>query len=165
MGFDCAATRTTRRTASVTTANSETKRSDFICLQCEQARETNYEPSLSLVTAQLDAQGEGERASDGGIMLLEEVDVNGGETYLRISLKAENQKLLLVQRAAAIGRRDVRFKKSGYALIGVNLVFYFGKAVAFVLVDFVFDNAAALLDCVHHLLRFGLGAARIVATG
>ena len=58
----------------------------------------------------------------------------------------------------------MRFQKISYALVGVNLIFYFREAVAFVLIDFVFDHAAALLDRIHHLLRFGLGAAGIMAS-
>ena len=71
---------------------------------------------------------------------------------------------LLVQRAAAIRRRNMRFQKVGHALVSVDLIFDPSEAVAFILIDFVFDHAAALLDRVHHLLRFFLGAARIVAT-
>ena len=58
----------------------------------------------------------------------------------------------------------MRYQKISYALVCVDLIFYFGEAVAFVLVDFVFDHAAALLDCIHDLLSFGLGAAGIMAS-
>jgi hypothetical protein len=58
----------------------------------------------------------------------------------------------------------MRYQKVSYALVCVNLVFYFREAVAFVFVDFVFDHAAALLDRIHDLLRFGLGAAGIMAS-
>jgi hypothetical protein len=71
---------------------------------------------------------------------------------------------LLIQRAAAIRWGDVRFQKISYALVCVNLIFYFREAVAFVLVDFVFDHSVAFLDRIHHLLRFGLGAAGIMAS-
>ena len=52
----------------------------------------------------------------------------------------------------------------GYAFVGVDLIFYFGEAVAFVFIDFVFDYASALLDGVDYLLGFGLGTTRIVAS-
>ena len=61
---------------------------------------------------------------------------------------------LLCQRATAIRRGDVGQQKICHALVGVDLVFDAGEAVAFVFVNLVFDRAAAFLDCVDHLLRF-----------
>src|ERR1700719_3518793 len=46
---------------------------------------------------------------------------------------------LFVQRATAIRWGNVGFQKISYALVGVNLIFYFRETVAFVLIDFVFD--------------------------
>ncbi len=69
----------------------------------------------------------------------------------------------VIQRAAAIRRRNVRLQKISHALVGIDLIFDSSEAVAFVLIDFVFDHAAAFLDRIDHLLRFFLGAARIVA--
>ena len=63
---------------------------------------------------------------------------------------------LLIQRAAAIRRWNVRLQKISHALVSVNLVFDFGKTVAFVLIYFVFDHAAALLDRIDYLLRLFL---------
>ena len=37
--------------------------------------------------------------------------------------------------------------------------------MAFILVDFVIDHSAALLDSVHHLLGFGFGTARVMSAG
>ena len=57
------------------------------------------------------------------------------------------------------------FQEVGNSLVGVNLVFDFREAVAFIFVDFVFDYAAAFLDRIDYLLRFLLRAARVVASG
>src|SRR6266481_5435427 len=51
------------------------------------------------------------------------------------------------------------------ALVGINLVFDPGKAVALVFIHFVFGHAAALFDRIHHLQGFFLGASRIIASG
>src|SRR6267154_2943972 len=69
---------------------------------------------------------------------------------------------LLIQRAAAIRWRHMRLQKISDAPVGVDLIFDLGKAVTFVLIDFVFDHAAALLDRVTHLLRFGFWATRVI---
>ena len=57
----------------------------------------------------------------------------------------------------------MRFQKIGNSPVGINLIFDLRKTVAFVLVDFVFDHAAAFLDRIDYLLRFGLGTARILS--
>jgi len=68
--------------------------------------------------------------------------------------KADDFEALFVQRAAAICRRNMRQEKVRDALVGVDLVFDPGEAVTFILVNLVVDGSAALLDGIHHLLRF-----------
>src|SRR5258706_16373120 len=83
-----------------------------------------------------------------------------------ISFTAANRRAVvysLIQRAAAIRGRHVRFKKVRDPLVSVDLIFHSREAVAFVFVDFVFDYSPALLDCAHYLLRFRLRTARIIA--
>src|SRR6266568_503801 len=67
--------------------------------------------------------------------------------------------------AAAAGRGDADAKEVGDALVGIDLVFNAGEAVAFVVVDFEDGGAALFLDGVGYLLGFGFGAARVVASG
>jgi len=45
-------------------------------------------------------------------------------------------------------------KEIGNALVGVDLVFHTGEAVAFVLVDLVIDRSATFLDRIYYLLAF-----------
>ena len=61
---------------------------------------------------------------------------------------------LLIQRAAAIRRRNVRLDEVCCALIGVDLIFDSCKTVAFIFVDLVFGHPSALLDRIHYLQSF-----------
>ena len=73
-------------------------------------------------------------------------------------------KQLLRQRAAAVRRRHVRFQEARHSLISVDLILHARKSVTFVLVDFVLDHSATLLNRIHDLLSFFFRAARIVPT-
>ena len=48
----------------------------------------------------------------------------------------------------------MRLQKIGNAFVGVDLIFNFGEAVAFVFINLVIDGSAALFDGIDHLLRF-----------
>ena len=72
---------------------------------------------------------------------------------------------LFAQRAAAIRWDNMRQQEIRDPLVSVDLVLNTGEAVAFVVVNFVVDGAAAFLDRLHHLLSFRFRAARIVPSG
>lgn len=70
-----------------------------------------------------------------------------------------------IQFAAAIGRRDVRFEKVCHSFVGIDLIFDTRETVAFVFINFIFHNAATLLDGIDYLLGFGFWTARIATPG
>ena len=57
----------------------------------------------------------------------------------------------------------MRLQKISYALIGVDLIFYLGKSVPFVLVNLGFNYATALFDRIYNLLSFTLGTTWIMS--
>ncbi len=48
----------------------------------------------------------------------------------------------------------MRLQKIGNAFVGVDLIFNFGEAVTFVLINLVIDCSASLFDRVDNLLGF-----------
>ncbi len=67
--------------------------------------------------------------------------------------------------AAATGGGNSHPQKVGDTLVGVNLVFYAGEAVALVFVNLEDCGSAVFLDGVGDLLGLALGTARVVASG
>src|SRR5215469_7546309 len=69
---------------------------------------------------------------------------------------------LLLQRAATIGRRNMCFQKLRCALVSINLILNFREAMPLIFIDLVLHYAAALLNCIDHLLRFFVRTAWII---
>lgn len=61
---------------------------------------------------------------------------------------------LFRQRTTAIRGDDVGQEEVGDSLVGIDLIFHAGEAVAFVFVDLIVDGPAALFDGIDYLLRF-----------